>query len=100
MLPMEKAPSPVAARSLFSLVLFAVLGGCISAKRDMPPKPLVAPVACTAAPVLGQLVATAGEPRPDQSGIRVLDTGREGFLARAALIEAASCVVGASASGL
>lgn len=69
-----------------------LLGGCVSTSVDLAPKPPAEPVTCPPAPPLAALEAGR---TPDLAQIQTLDTGREAFLARAALIEAATCSIDA-----
>ena len=71
-----------------AIALLALLAGC----ARLPPQPApLAPeghFAAGATTTLGRLAATQALPE-DLSGVRVLDTGRDAFLERAALIESA-----------
>tara|TARA_R100000306_G_scaffold42747_1_gene41376 strand:- start:18035 stop:19531 length:1497 start_codon:yes stop_codon:yes gene_type:complete len=51
--------------------------------------------AASAAPALDTIATTAAEPHPEQSGFHILDTGREAFLYRAAMIDAANSSIDA-----
>ena len=70
------------------VALIAALAGC----ARLPPQPTqIAPethFSAGSATTLGQLAATQGLPE-GLSGVRVLDTGRDALLERAALIESA-----------
>jgi cardiolipin synthase C len=80
--------SRLTGRALWWVLMPLVLWGCAS----LPPQVAHEPVAAyprSSDTGLGALVAAAEEPHAGLSGFMVLDTGREAFLQRARLIEAA-----------
>ncbi len=70
------------------VALFVLLPGCARLPAQPAPLALQTHFTAGAATTLGQMVATQGLPE-GLSGVRVLDTGRDAFLERAALIETA-----------
>jgi len=86
------------ARSRSALVLcllVALLQGCAVAPRPLATKQPAAPVQCSADRPLAPLAANATAAGSADSDITLLNTGRQAFLWRIALIEAATCSIDA-----
>jgi putative cardiolipin synthase len=83
---------PIRSASLLALLL--LLQACALAAREMPPKPEDGAVACDATP-LAELAQARGDLEGAENDIALLDTGRQAFLWRVALIEAATCSIDA-----
>lgn len=81
--------------ALSAILLLTLLAGCVTTKRHLPPKDLDEPPDCSAVTAVGALADRTLLVHPEYSGILLLDTGRDAFRARAALIEAAACSIDA-----
>jgi len=75
--------------------LLALIGGCAGSPRDLPAKPPQPALTCGEATPLAELERNAREPGAADDAIALLDTGRQAFLFRVALIEAATCAIDA-----
>ena len=82
--PMTRLPEAV-----LGLLLAVLLAACARLPTEPAPRAEVLPDAVTATSALASRVRAAGASHGSDSGILLLDSGREAFLERVALIEAA-----------
>ncbi|MBK6279180.1 MAG: phospholipase D family protein [Gammaproteobacteria bacterium] len=73
----------------FGVLLALVLSGCARLPTEPAPRAEVLPRDVTGTTTLGSRVMALGAAHGSDSGVRLLDTGRDAFLERVALIEVA-----------
>ena len=77
------------ASAAFGALLLLVLSACATLPTEPAPRADALPLDVTGTTTLGLRARAATAPHGSDSGIRLLDTGHDAFLERAALIEAA-----------